>query len=452
MNSVNNLRSRIGGATANKNGDAALLNETSSKGPVQVEPKTYFANERTFIQWISAALLLLTVSSVLMSGGNYNGTSSVIAFSSLVLVAYASFVYFRRVYLLRAGDAYGYLDFVGPSILAAGVGIGVFIVFADAIKGSEFLPFGSEGNKKEKDEDDRRVLLSPEMLPVHQQALPMRPIDTFLKEVEGTCTRHSINGVNLLEYQPRDILFHEDELIVATPQSLVSHSLSTHDESAKTLLSEIQDTDIQAMVNVGNNRLFALSTGPKQTELIEFNAAAGGYTEHHVRSIIKDSPSTAGSMVFVPSDSEGALYIYLDGTMHRYHVPVASKEDSSMIPLQTTGSINMKVLNQGQSNDPIVAMEHFEGLTYLLRETTMEAWDLASSKLLAEWPLPAVSRNDNWVGMTFHRRRTQSPLRKNKTTATVYMPLDSFPPQLWSFRLEEQDSMLTFPDCGVALN
>ena len=56
----------------------------SSKDPVQGEPKTYFANERTFIQWISAALLLLTVSSIMLGSGNYNGTSSVIAFSSLV--------------------------------------------------------------------------------------------------------------------------------------------------------------------------------------------------------------------------------------------------------------------------------------------------------------------------------------------------------------------------------
>jgi uncharacterized membrane protein YidH (DUF202 family) len=30
--------------------------------PVKVEPKTFFANERTFIQWLSAALLLFTVS------------------------------------------------------------------------------------------------------------------------------------------------------------------------------------------------------------------------------------------------------------------------------------------------------------------------------------------------------------------------------------------------------
>jgi len=425
--------------------------DTSSRDPVQVEPKTYFANERTFIQWISAALLLLTVSSIMMGSGSYNGTSSVIAFSSLVLVAYASFVYFRRVRLLRSGEAFGYLDFVGPTILAAGVGLGVFIVFADAVKGSEFLPWG------EVKEDDRRSLVQASS---HHARL-LQDLTTPLQfsgpqEIEGTCTRHSIEGINLLEYQPRDILLKDSNLIVATPQTLVSHVLSKT-TTASTVLSEVSDTEIQSLTSVGKDRLFALSTGPLKTELLEFHAA-DNFAEIQSRFVVQETPSTAGSMVFVSADNtgEGNFYLVLDGAMHTYHL------DGS---LSRIGSINMKMLNQGGllEKDPITAMEHFEGVTYLLRQSgVLQGWDLQTATLRSELLLPqAPTSSDRWAGMALERQNDSpvSHLRKKEaeeTSVFLHMPLDTFPPQLWTFRLEAStsDSVFTFPtECGgVALN
>jgi len=420
---------------------------TSSRDPVQVEPKTYFANERTFIQWISAALLLLTVSSVMMGSGSYNGTSSVIAFSSLVLVAYAAFVYFRRVRLLRSGEAFGYLDFVGPTILAAGVGLGVFIVFADAVKGSEFLPWG-EG----REDDDRRSLVQASSH--HARLLQF----SGPQEIEGRCTRHSIEGINLLEYQPRDILLKDSNLIVATPQTLVSHVLSDKQTmTASTVLSKVSDMEIQSLTSVGKDRLFALSTGPLKTELMEFHAA-DNFAEIKSRSVVQETPSAAGSMVFVSADDtgEGNFYLVLDGAMHTYHL------DGS---LSRIGSINMKILNQGGllEKDPITAMEHFEGVTYLLRQSgVLQGWDLQTATLRSELLLPqAPTSSDQWAGMALERQNDTpvSHLRKKEaeeTSVFLHMPLDTFPPQLWTFRLEAStsDSAFTFPtECGgVALN
>jgi hypothetical protein len=481
------------------------VGDRSSKEPVMVEPKTYFANERTFIQWISAALLLLTVSSILMGNGNYNGTSSVIAFAAMILVTYASYLYFRRVRLLRSGEAYGYLDFLGPSILAAGVGLGVFIVFADAIKGSEILPWNSG-----EPEDDRRYLLQSHpsfSAPIMPEINMFRPTllleDEELHQVHGKCTHYdamTMDSINLLEYQPRDIVLHhkktkhdtsEFELLVATPQSLVSHPLSGHGDRTSTvdcssstvLRSEIPDTELQSITMVGD-RLFALSTGPFQTELIEFPTHNNDDKELLARFVIHNSPSTTGSMVFVPSTlsskhqdnpQDGKFYIYLDGSMHTYHLLLANKDKNSN-PTTTTpwhlsrvGSINMKVLNRGGAghvdNNPITAMAHFEGLTYLLRAQwdIIEAWDLTTATLVSKLPLPAVShKNDQWVGMAFSRRQEKEEgvsslyLRRSnnkdsveleddeeeqdtKTVVDLHMPLDTFPPQLWTFRLEEED-------------
>ena len=427
--------------------------DTSSHDPVQVEPKTYFANERTFIQWISASLLLLTVSSIMMGSGSYNGTSSVIAFSALILVAYASFVYFRRVRLLRSGQAFGYLDFVGPTILAAGVGLGVFIVFADAVKGSDLFTFGGDR------EGYRRYLAQASS---HHARL-LRDLTAPLQfsgpqEIEGTCTRHSIEGINLLEYQPRDILLKDSDLIVATPQTLVSHVLSgTPTTTASTVLSEVSDIEIQSLTSVGKDRLFALSTGPLKTELVEFHAA-DNFAEIQSRFMVQDTPSTAGSMVFVSADSigEGKFYVVLDGAMHTYHL------DGS---LSRIGSINMKMLNQGGllEKDPITAMEHFEGVTYLLRQSgVLQGWDLQTATLQSELLLPqAPTSSDRWAGMALERQNDSavSHLRKKEaeeTSVFLHMSLDTFPPELWTFRLEAStsDSVFTFPtECGgVALN
>jgi hypothetical protein len=253
----------------------------------------------------------------------------------------------------------------------------------------------------------------------------------------------------MLEYQPRDIVLNaNDSVVVATPQSLVAHPL-LEEAARSTILSEIPDIEIQSLTIVGDH-LFALSTGPAATEVVEFNVDAS----IEARYLILDAPSTAGSMVFVGEGQNGKFYIYLDGQMHSYNVP--SKEDSV---LSRTGSINMKVLNHGMndSEDPITAMEHFDGLTYVLRgrQNIIEAWDLTRATKVSDMPLPSVSSSDKWVGMAFERKNAEtSALRKNTAVSSVYlhMPLDTFPPQLWSFRLGKENGVFAFPECGVSMN
>jgi len=48
--------------------------ESSSKDTVRVEPKTFFANERTFLSWLSIAVLLLFTGLALMDGSSFQGT------------------------------------------------------------------------------------------------------------------------------------------------------------------------------------------------------------------------------------------------------------------------------------------------------------------------------------------------------------------------------------------
>jgi uncharacterized membrane protein YidH (DUF202 family) len=48
----------------------------------KIEPKTFFANERTFIQWLSAAILLVTLSTAIMTFNESQSRAAALAVQS----------------------------------------------------------------------------------------------------------------------------------------------------------------------------------------------------------------------------------------------------------------------------------------------------------------------------------------------------------------------------------
>jgi uncharacterized membrane protein YidH (DUF202 family) len=91
--------------------------------PVKIEPKTFFANERTFIQWLGAAVLLVTLSVAMTSLGSpetrRNARPAAIVFSvvSLVFLAYALYLFLWRDTMIRRKSAGPYNDRKGPVVL-----------------------------------------------------------------------------------------------------------------------------------------------------------------------------------------------------------------------------------------------------------------------------------------------------------------------------------------------
>ena len=79
----------------------------------------YFAAERTFIQWISATLLLVTFSALLFPYGESSTDTNAkfLLFVALFLAFYALAVYFRRLHLMTKSKAYGYTDHIAPIVL-----------------------------------------------------------------------------------------------------------------------------------------------------------------------------------------------------------------------------------------------------------------------------------------------------------------------------------------------
>lgn len=101
--------------------------------PVRIEPKVYFANERTFLAWLEISILLGTIAGTLINfGGPLALEASVGFFLVAVLgILYSIGIYIWRVYNIRNKRAVRYDDPYGPTAiciaLAAATGINFFL-------------------------------------------------------------------------------------------------------------------------------------------------------------------------------------------------------------------------------------------------------------------------------------------------------------------------------------
>ncbi len=86
--------------------------------PYPKQPKTYFAAERTFIQWISVSLLPVPRVSAIS-----------LMCIAIFVSTYALAIYFRRLHILQNAKQYGYTDHFAPVILTIAVLAGISCIF-----------------------------------------------------------------------------------------------------------------------------------------------------------------------------------------------------------------------------------------------------------------------------------------------------------------------------------
>ncbi|ENH61044.1 hypothetical protein FOQG_08633 [Fusarium oxysporum f. sp. raphani 54005] len=98
--------------------------------PVRVEPKVYFAAERTFLGWLEFSIYIGTIAVTLLNFGSHptpthfwiSGLFTALAIASL---AYSVFTYLHRSKGIRERKAIGFYDRWGPSILCIALFVGV---------------------------------------------------------------------------------------------------------------------------------------------------------------------------------------------------------------------------------------------------------------------------------------------------------------------------------------
>ncbi|KAJ3182312.1 vacuolar transporter chaperone [Geranomyces variabilis] len=99
--------------------------------PVRVEPKVFFANERTFLSWLHFCIVLGGLALGLLNFGDRVGQISGLVFTlvAMLFMVYALFLYQWRAHKIRNRDAGPYDDRVGPTVLVIVLFFAVMINF-----------------------------------------------------------------------------------------------------------------------------------------------------------------------------------------------------------------------------------------------------------------------------------------------------------------------------------
>lgn len=99
--------------------------------PVRVEPKVYFATERTFLSWLSIALILSATTTALLSYGDRVSLATAVGFyiTTVGMTVYATCMYMWRVMNIRNKVVATYDDQYGPTALCICLGLSTLITF-----------------------------------------------------------------------------------------------------------------------------------------------------------------------------------------------------------------------------------------------------------------------------------------------------------------------------------
>ena len=99
--------------------------------PVRVEPKVYFAAERTFLSWLEFSIILGSIAATLLNFGDALSLASAWTFTILACLAllYSMVLYLWRVRMIRGRRAVRYHDRWGPTLLCVGLLIAVAVSF-----------------------------------------------------------------------------------------------------------------------------------------------------------------------------------------------------------------------------------------------------------------------------------------------------------------------------------
>jgi SPX domain protein involved in polyphosphate accumulation/uncharacterized membrane protein YidH (DUF202 family) len=86
--------------------------------PSKVEPKTFFANERTFLSWFNSSLFISSIGVAIAADSSKILSGVLLVSVGIMLIFYAVFTYIQRTSSLLERKSAGYVDRYGPIVLA----------------------------------------------------------------------------------------------------------------------------------------------------------------------------------------------------------------------------------------------------------------------------------------------------------------------------------------------
>ncbi|CAJ1968537.1 unnamed protein product [Cylindrotheca closterium] len=379
------------------------------KKAVRIEPKTYFANERTFIQWVSAALFLVTTSAILLEAENGEGyaklTATTLLIFALIIAIYAVGLYYFRLWLLTNARPYGYISHFGPFVLTGAAIAGTWVILRQ-IRLVEF-----------QEEIERSV----------EEAKSK----AFVQADPGVCMEHDISSFSPLEFEPSDALMdlQRNQLLVPSLSEIYGFPLPEWNSEgvleipnvSSSIVAQVELADFEAITLVDDDTLYAVSeiditTLEQSAQMYSFER--GDFGRFEVTGQWKlETPEPEGMAMITEGKSSSLLVSGqigegpLSAFVKRFEVPEPNGMFNDILnstpTLEASRNRNERLLDSDMEDPKIGAMTYFEGVLYVLhrKAKVVRAWDMESGTFRAEWALPGVpdSKGKQWQGLAFQR-------------------------------------------------
>lgn len=420
-------------------------NRVVPKTRLRVEPKSHFANERTFIQWISAALLLITLAQLfyILAAQSENAKEASIAGTwmlavSLFIALYGMVTYYRRIYLMKTGKPYGYIDYIAPAVLTVSIISGVILLIIYTHKAQH-------------------------------------PLDgSTMVHTSGTCIRRSLDadpGESRIGFsmklQPSGVIVDDTKGLLLVPSNnriiALKDGLPAEEENAEPVrvVATLEGTDIEALEYVGDF-VFALSEAGKGSEVIALkweneNSDSDNLEELHRWQLSESSPEGIALIPGKKQTSPGEI-IVAQNSIHVFDLDSFNFAAESVVE---KSFISKRIISKGLRDPKVSSMQFFEGLLWILFDNShvIRGLDLKTGSIVREINLPVaeVGSESQWEGMrlqrivqsgsTYRGIRGDSKAGELNTSLVLHLTLDT-PAQVWSILLNEDGQQWTLPDCA----
>jgi len=108
--------------------------QSSSQAVITIDPKIFFANERTFLAWLHTSVLLAGTSIAINSFSHTDRLSQLYGVAllpiSIAFMLYSMSQYAKRAQMIRLKSPGPYEDFNGPTVLGVALMISIVVQFA----------------------------------------------------------------------------------------------------------------------------------------------------------------------------------------------------------------------------------------------------------------------------------------------------------------------------------
>lgn len=384
----------------------------------KIEPKTFFANERTFIQWLSAALLLLSLSLAMVGLGHDSGRIAgfVVMPVALLFLLYALYVYQWRAKMIRDKSPGPYDDRYGPVALVAALILTVVVLVI--------------------------------MVGVDWDSQSSSSANSIEPSQSTRCRQIQFTGLSKLLFQPSGLVQHNGKFLVPSKNTLVEIPIA----GGAVQQTRYGSLDLEDNV-IANGTAFLLAENPAAIVQVDLATKAMlatftlgttvGSAKVEGLAFVPDATLAATELSTALSGSHKFGGLFLVGTQdgNVNLLDLGDVNNAGSVQVNKVGELNSHLVGEGLTGTDL----KISGLNYHVATETLfvlqdnakqlTAWDFKAGQRRGTWATPGNSKQ--WEGVLVDGADLSS--------LTVHLAKDS-PPEIWSFDFNALSS-IGFASC-----